>query len=72
MHINLIKFGFHVSQLDPLLHLIQRNTSLVIILIVVDDISFTTDDGNILNTIKAQLSATYSIKLYGELKSFLK
>lgn len=72
IHNNLLKWGLKVSNFDPRLYFFRRGQSFIIILIVVLDISFSTNDNTLLNQVKSTLSATYDVKLCGHLNIFLR
>lgn len=68
-HNHLMKWGFKLSLYDPFLYFLQHVSSVIIVLLVVDDISLGTNDANILEELKATMMATYDVKLYVELKN---
>lgn len=61
IHSHLIKLGFFVSKFDPRLHLITWHNCFIILLIVVDNIVFSSNHEKLLNEMNSTISAIYSI-----------
>lgn len=53
------------------LYFVQDGEAFIIIAIVVDDLVFASNSQPFLNLIKSKLSATFDIKLFGKLKTFI-
>ena len=67
----LANWGFLPSLLDPRIYFLRRGSSFLIISIVVDDLAFASNSHSMLNELKQNLSATFDVKLFGELRSFI-
>lgn len=63
---------FKVSQYDPRLFFLRRDGLFVTILLVVDDIAFASNSQLLLESVEEKLNATFDVKIYGELKSFIR
>lgn len=72
LHDTLLRFGFTPSTVESRLYFINRNGSLIILVVVVDDIMYATNDHTFLNELKMHLSTNFDVKHYGQLSSFIR
>lgn len=68
---DLRSWGFSVSNCDPRLYFLRNNDSVIMLLLIVDDMEFTSNDHLLLHHFKKQLISSFDIKLNGELKTFI-
>ena len=69
--ITLLTWGFQVSNIDKRVYLLDVGTEFVIILVVVDDMTFVSNSTSLLNRIQLHLAATFDVKLFGKLQTFI-
>lgn len=64
-------WGFKHSTTDERLLFLSVGSSFVLLVIVVDDLAFSSNSPELLADFKDRLSATFDVKFFGELKSFI-
>ena len=72
LHEKLTKWGFQPSTVDPRLYFFRQQTGYILLCVVVDDIAFASNNTRLLTQFKEQMQASFQVKLYGRLKSFIR
>lgn len=67
----MLRWGFQVSKFDCRVYLLPSEFGFVIIAVFVDDISFAASERALLAQVKSKISATFDVKLYGSLRTFI-
>ena len=70
-HQRILSWGFKASHFDVRIYFLRRGSSFIILAIVVDDMSFVSNDRNMLEHFKNKLRATFDVKLFGPLRNFI-
>ena len=63
--------GFKVSNIDNRVYFLLQGGEFLMLAIFVDDIPFSSNSFNLMERFQSKLSATFSVKLFGRLKSFV-
>nr|QCC62381.1 reverse transcriptase [Digenea simplex] len=71
IHSKFIEWGFQQSTQDQRLYMFQRQSTFIVLILVVGDMAFASNDRQLISTLKSNLSATFKVKLLGQLKSFI-
>ena len=71
VHSELLRWGFQVSKFDCRVYFLRSEFGFVIIAVVVDDISFAASERALLEQVKSKICATFDVKLYGSLRTFI-
>ena len=71
LHKELMQWGFNVSKFDSRVYFFKVKQHFIIIAIVVDDMIFAANNRTILEELKTKLRATFDVKLYGTVQSFI-
>ena len=72
LHEKLTNWGFQPSTVDPRLYFFRQQSNYILLCVVVDDIVFASNNQHLLNQFKDQIKAPFQVKLYGNLKSFIR
>ena len=65
------QWGFKVSNIDNRVYFLLQGGEFLMLAIVVDDIAFSSNSPFLMQKLKSKLSATFSVKHFGQLKSFV-
>ena len=65
------QWGFKVPSIDNRVYFLLQGGEFLMLAIVVDDIAFSSTSPNLMERVKSKLSATFSVKIFGQLKSFV-
>lgn len=71
IHKKLLAWDFRQSSQDQRLYFFTRGQHFLILIIVVDDMAFASDNQRLIDDFKDQLTATFKVKLLGKLSSFI-
>jgi hypothetical protein len=71
IHLFLTKTGWICSTADPNLYFVWRGSSVVILLIYVDDLLLTGNDSQLISQLKSQLMSQYKMKDLGPITRYL-
>lgn len=72
LHEKLCSMNFVQSQVEERIYYFVRGPLFLILCIVVDDIAFASNNGTLMNEFKQKLQVEFEVKLYGDLKSFIR
>lgn len=72
IHNEVIRLRFQQSTIDPRLYYFVLHSHFIILCIVVDDIAFASNSPELMKQFKDNMSTTFDVKFYGELKSFIR
>lgn len=67
-----IKWGLKQSTVGDPVYFSRQGQSILHMVVVVDDISFASNDQELLKKFKKNLRATFNVKLYGNLRTFIR
>lgn len=66
-----VSWGFKQSSQDQRLYLMVDGTNFIILIVVVDDMAFASNNRSLIDRLKKNLSETFKVKLLGQLKAFV-
>ena len=67
----LLSWGYRISNIDKRMFFLVEGPHFVILLVVVDDMKFVSNSPSLMSTLKQKLSATFDVKLFGQLRTFI-
>ena len=67
----LLSWGFKQSLIDPRVFYKSVKQEFIIVVVVVDDLDFASSSTNLLDYFKKRLQATFDVKLFGSLRTFV-
>ena len=71
IHVRFIKWGFQQSTQDQRLYFYRNENKFIILIVVVDDMSFASNDRSLINWFKEMLVKSIKVNFLGELKLFI-
>lgn len=71
IHEKFINWGFEPSSQDARLYFKRNGSKYMMLIVVVDDMAFASNDGGMMTEFKQKLRETFKVKLLGQLKSFI-